>query len=70
MHACGDSVVARHMHIQRPAMIDNVAILVFSALIIYTVYRAIRLDRLLPWFSADSDREAASLEDTPKKNRR
>lgn len=47
-------------------MIDNVAILVFSTLIIFTVYRAIRLDRRIPWFSADSDRHAASLEDTSK----
>ena len=32
-------------------MIDNAAILFFSTLIVYTVIRAIKLDKLLPWFS-------------------
>lgn len=35
-------------------MIDNAAILLFSTLIVYTVIRAIKLDKLIPWFS---DRE-------------
>jgi hypothetical protein len=34
-------------------MIDNAAILLFSTLILYTAVRAIKLDRLLPWFSKD-----------------
>ena len=32
-------------------MIDNLAILLFSVLIVYTIFRAIRLDKILPWFS-------------------
>lgn len=38
-------------------MIDIVAILMFSSLIVYTVFRAIKLDRLLPWFSAKDARQ-------------
>jgi len=38
-------------------MIDNVAILMFSSLIVYTVFRAVKLDRLLPWFSAKDERQ-------------
>lgn len=38
-------------------MIDNAAILLFSGLIVYTVFRAIKLDKLIPWFSPDSERE-------------
>jgi hypothetical protein len=34
-------------------MIDTVAILLFSSLILYTVIRAIKLDKLLPWFSTE-----------------
>lgn len=34
-------------------MIDNVAILMFSSLIVYTVFRAVKLDKLLPWFSGE-----------------
>jgi hypothetical protein len=34
-------------------MIDTAAILLFSALIVYTVVRAIKLDKLLPWFSRE-----------------
>ena len=33
-------------------MIDIAAILLFSGLIVYTVFRAIKLDKLLPWFSS------------------
>jgi uncharacterized paraquat-inducible protein A len=36
-------------------MIDNVALLLFGLLILYTVFRAIKLDKLLPWFSAASE---------------
>jgi hypothetical protein len=32
-------------------MIDNAAILFFSGLIVYTGLRAIKLDRIIPWFS-------------------
>jgi uncharacterized paraquat-inducible protein A len=34
-------------------MIDNMAILLFSSLIVYTVVRAIKLDKMLAWFSKD-----------------
>lgn len=43
--------VSKRLH-----MVDNVAILVFSTLIVYTVFRAIKLDKLLPWFSANEQR--------------
>lgn len=36
-------------------MIDNVALLLFGLLILYTVFRAIKLDKLLPWFAANSE---------------
>jgi hypothetical protein len=34
-------------------MIDTAAILLFSTLMVYTVLRAIKLDKLLPWFSRE-----------------
>jgi hypothetical protein len=37
-------------------MIDTATILIFSTLIVYTVVRAIKLDKLLPWFS-DQDEQ-------------
>ncbi|WP_198116044.1 hypothetical protein [Massilia rhizosphaerae] len=47
-------------------MIDNAAILLFSTLIVYTVIRAIKLDKLLPWFSKDEQQAPPP----PKKNTR
>lgn len=47
-------------------MIDNAAILLFSTLIVYTVIRAIQLDKLLPWFSKDEQQPPPP----PKKNTR
>jgi uncharacterized paraquat-inducible protein A len=41
-------------------MIDNAAILIFSTLIVYTVIRAIKLDRLLPWFSREEQQPPSS----------
>lgn len=35
-------------------MIDNASILVFGLLVVYIVFRAIKLDKLIPWFSADT----------------
>jgi hypothetical protein len=43
-------------------MIDIAAILLFSSLIVYTVFRAIKLDKLLPWFSANSDEQVQQLQ--------
>jgi hypothetical protein len=43
-------------------MIDTVAILLFSSLIVYTVFRAIKLDKLLPWFSANSEEQVQQLQ--------
>jgi hypothetical protein len=34
-------------------MIDNIAIIVFSSLIVYTVFRAVKLDQLLLWFTTE-----------------
>lgn len=36
-------------------MIDNVALLLFGLLILYTVFRAIKLDKLLPWFAPNTE---------------
>jgi len=47
-------------------MIDNLALLLFGTLILYTVFRAIKLDKLLPWFSADSE----PPQEQPKKKRK
>jgi hypothetical protein len=46
-------------------MIDNAAILLFSTLILYTVIRAVKLDKVLPWFSKDEQQPPP-----PKKNNR
>lgn len=35
-------------------MIDNVAIFIFGSLIVYSVYRAVKLDRVLVWFSSEA----------------
>lgn len=55
-------------------MIDNAAIFIFSTLILYTVFRAIKLDKLLPWFSAESEQELQQrlklLEKKPGKGKR
>jgi hypothetical protein len=34
-------------------MVDNIAIFFFSSLIVYIVFRAVKLDRLLAWFSTE-----------------
>jgi hypothetical protein len=47
-------------------MIDNAAILIFSTLIVYTVFRAIKLDKILPWFSAGSEQQAKPVKTTRK----
>lgn len=36
-------------------MIDNAALLIFGSLIVYTVYRAIALDKTIPWFSSGEE---------------
>lgn len=38
-------------------MIDNIAVLIFSTLIVYVVFRAIKLDKLIPWFSTNSEEQ-------------
>jgi uncharacterized paraquat-inducible protein A len=35
-------------------MIDNFAIFIFGALVVYTAFRAVKLDKLIPWFTADT----------------
>jgi hypothetical protein len=39
-------------------MIDTAALLVFSSLIVYTVIRAIKLDKLIPWFSSEDQQQS------------
>lgn len=46
-------------------MIDNAALLLFGFLIVYTVFRAIKLDRLIPWFSTDSRQEEPAVTSEP-----
>jgi uncharacterized paraquat-inducible protein A len=48
-------------------MIDNAALLVFGLLIVYTVYRAITLDKRIPWFSRHEENQQPS---PPDKKRR
>lgn len=43
-------------------MIDNIAVFIFSLAIVFTVFRAIRLDKKLPWFSANIEQEARQLQ--------
>lgn len=43
-------------------MIDNIAVFIFSTAIVYTVLRAVRLDKRLPWFSSNIDAELKRLE--------
>ncbi len=50
-------------------MIDNFAIFLFSVLIVYTVFRAIRLDSIIPWFKADDQQEPPALKKASKKNK-
>lgn len=53
-------------------MIDNIAVFVFSSLIVYVVFRAIRLDKRLPWFSANSEEQLRQLrcEDALKRSKK
>lgn len=49
-------------------MIDNASLLVFGLAILYTVFRAVRLDKLIPWFAPDSERHVPPSE-KKKKNK-
>lgn len=42
-------------------MTDNIALLIFGLAIVYTVYRAVILDRRLPWFSAHIEQDYHQL---------
>jgi uncharacterized paraquat-inducible protein A len=48
-------------------MIDNIAIIVFSSLIVYTVYRAVKLDNLLLWFSTEEQQPPPSSKQNVRK---
>ena len=48
-------------------MIDNATIQLFSGLIVYTVLRAIKLDKLLPWFSPEDNQ---AQQPQPKQDKR
>lgn len=41
-------------------MIDNLALLIFGSLVVYTVFRAIKLDAVIPWFSTESEEHLPS----------
>ncbi len=36
-------------------MIDNFSIIFFGGLIIYTAYKAIKLDQMIPWFQTKDE---------------
>lgn len=36
-------------------MIDNFAIVLFSSIIVYIVLRAVKLDKVIPWFSSKTE---------------
>lgn len=42
-------------------MTDNIALLIFGLAIVYTVYRAIVLDKRLPWFSPHIEQDFQQL---------
>jgi hypothetical protein len=45
-------------------MIDNFSIIFFGMLIIYTAYRAVKLDKMVPWFfSEEKTANIISLDD-------
>ncbi len=46
-------------------MIDNLALLLFGSLVVYTVFRAIKLDKIIPWFSAESEKHMPPSKRTP-----
>ena len=45
-------------------MIDILSLLLFGLLIVYTVFRAIKLDAIIPWFSDESEKHMPP----PKRN--
>jgi uncharacterized paraquat-inducible protein A len=48
-------------------MIDNLAILIFSSAIVYTVFRAIKLDKMLPWFASKFEEQQPPSKKAPYK---
>lgn len=42
-------------------MIDNFSIIFFGALIIYTAYRAMKLDKMTPWFQIQNEQKKIVL---------
>lgn len=48
-------------------MIDTASLLLFSAMVVYTTFRAVKLDKLLPWFSRNSEQEAQESKQTLRK---
>lgn len=42
-------------------MIDSLALLIFGLAIVYTVFRAIKLDQKMPWFTKDSEPPAPTV---------
>jgi len=46
-------------------MVDNLAVLIFGAFVVYTVYRAVQLDKIIPWFGEKKPEEKISDKDHP-----
>jgi hypothetical protein len=50
-------------------MIDTVAILISHGLILYTIYRAAKLDKTLPWFGSENTDEDTKTSSDNSRNR-
>lgn len=48
-------------------MIDTAAIIIFNLLIVYTVFKAVKLDKVIPWFS---DQDQSTLVSPKKESRK
>lgn len=45
-------------------MIDNLAILIFGSLVVYTAFKAVQMDKIIPWFGEKKHKDEHSSEDS------
>ena len=60
------------MHLKAVHMIDNAALLIFGILIVYTVIKAVKFDKLFSWFgneSVEKTEKSSSIEQEKMKDR-
>jgi hypothetical protein len=50
-------------------MVDTIAILITHALILYTIYRAVKLDQTLPWFGPEDSETDTTTPSDDRRNR-